>query len=1082
MKKKMFIVSFLVMISLIVRASASAKILELIADTDDGAVVDVEVQQVEFVDIHGKGYKKISSDGFGIFPQPGAPGVLVKGTLIDIPPDCNVEVEAFVLETVVVEDFDLAPSPKITLTEGEAGNKSTAKSLGIDETIYGMDLFFPQKIVEVAYTGYLRDRRVAKFNIYPIQYNPVIKSLNIHKKIRINIRYSYLKTQGTPRSGLLQSMEGQAVHTPFEKIYSSSLLNYNQHRQYRFSKDNTNRIFPIETHVSELSESPFAVKVVVSQEGIYKIAYEDLDALGIDLASATNENLKITNQGEEIAIYCSGSGKFVAGDYVLFYGESFKSLYSKKNVYWIFQAQQDGKRMTVLDARPQNGYNEQKAFKNTYHAEEDERHGSLLPPHEEGADHWFWYFLDAKDEDAQTKDFPILLQSIDQTSGNYSFSVHLRAKTNPNKHPNHHTRIYVNGSVIDDFTWDSEETQYSMTRVTENISPKVFTDGVNTITIEAVNDLGVSVDQYFINWFEIEYWDTLVAEENYLKFNSSENAGVQFNITNFTNQDVWAFNISDPYSVGLLINTEVAQNGSTFTLSFEDVVSENSIYCATSSDSFNTPDEMVVDEQSFLKTARNEIDYIIITHERFYESAQELKQYRQSKGLTAEVVKIQDIYDEFSHGLKDAAAIKDFLAYAYTNWHATDHPTYVVLIGDASIDYRDDLGYYADGSEDLVPTALYQTSILGDTATDNWFVCVAGEDYLPEMFIGRLSVKTTEDIQSIIEKIKNYEKESPSVWWGNVIFAADDESMFESISDTLATLLPEGFNAVEVYVSQYEDISSATQDLIATINAGAVITNYTGHGHVSEWAQPYLFKTPDFRGSERNDVDKLSNDDKLTFATVLNCMSGYFPGWEVQYSIAEELVRAENKGAIGCLASTSAGYPSEHQVLAKKLFNNFFNEGNKIAGSLVTASKIEAYNQMYSRDVIETFALFGDPAVELKLVSSSDFTDFAPQSPAQNAELPKRPPPTFTWGKGLYERFKVQFSSAADFPPEDTITAPLMPYVYITTDSYEPRAFIWSILRIMGSRNEKLYWRVVAYDDVFNPVSYSNYKSFTFEE
>jgi hypothetical protein len=348
------------------------------------------------------------------------------------------------------------------------------------------------------------------------------------------------------------------------------------------------------------------------------------------------------------------------------------------------------------------------------------------------------------------------------------------------------------------------------------------------------------------------------------------------------------------------------------------------------------------------------------------------------------------------------------------------------------------------------------------------------------MFIGRLCVKTEKDLQNIIDKIKKYEGGELSAWCGNVILAADDGSTFESVSDSLAGMLPDGFTAKKVYVSEYEDTSSATDYLIDKINVGAIITNYVGHGHVSEWASPYLFHTPDFRDNERNDVEKLTNGDKLTFVIVLNCMSGYFPGWEVDYSLAEEFVRLEDKGAIACLAPTGAGYPSEHQVLGKKIFNSFFEDENNIAGSLVTAAKIDTYLQIHSRDIIETFTLFGDPATELKLVK--DFGDFELLTPADNETLPKFPPFTFTWGKGLYERFKVQYSTDAAFPPETTITVPLLPFMFNYSGQYKPNIFIWSVLRVMNFQNEKVYWRVVTYDEDFNPITYSNHRSFSFEE
>jgi hypothetical protein len=164
----------------------------------------------------------------------------------------------------------------------------------------------------------------------------------------------------------------------------------------------------------------------------------------------------------------------------------------------------------------------------------------------------------------------------------------------------------------------------------------------------------------------------------------------------------------------------------------------------------------------------------------------------------------------------------------------------------------------------------------------------------------------------------------------------------------------------------------------------------------------------------------------------------------------------------------------------KRYLTVFFEDENNIAGSLVTAAKIEAYLQINSEELIETFTLFGDPATELKLVK--DFGDFELLTPADNETLPMFPPSTFTWGKGLYERFKVQYSTDASFPLETTITAPLLPFVFNSVGQYKPNIFVWSVLRLMSLQNEAIYWRVAAYDEDFNPITYSNYRSFSFEE
>jgi hypothetical protein len=108
---------------------------------------------------------------------------------------------------------------------------------------------------------------------------------------------------------------------------------------------------------------------------------------------------------------------------------------------------------------------------------------------------------------------------------------------------------------------------------------------------------------------------------------------------------------------------------------------------------------------------------------------------------------------------------------------------------------------------------------------------------------------------------------------------------------------------------------------------------------------------------------------------MLTCFNGYFPNIADKYSLAEEFVRVQDKGAIACLASTGFGYTFEHSVLSEKIFNRLFTDGDRIVGSVVYTGKINAYNQIQSRSILETFTLFGDPATALKEAYTEVDTD-----------------------------------------------------------------------------------------------------------
>ena len=150
---------------------------------------------------------------------------------------------------------------------------------------------------------------------------------------------------------------------------------------------------------------------------------------------------------------------------------------------------------------------------------------------------------------------------------------------------------------------------------------------------------------------------------------------------------------------------------------------------------------------------QNGADLVIISPEIFRESLAPLKALRESQGISVALVDIEDIYDEFSYGMKTPQAVKDFLHRARSAWQRP--PRFVLLVGDASFDPRDYQGY---GSFDFVPTKLVETAYL-ETASDDWLVDF-DDDGLPDLAIGRLPVRTVEEARIVVSKIVGYESQS----------------------------------------------------------------------------------------------------------------------------------------------------------------------------------------------------------------------------------------------------------------------------------------------------------------------------------
>ncbi|MCI5160158.1 MAG: hypothetical protein D3906_17400, partial [Candidatus Electrothrix sp. AUS1_2] len=234
--------------------------------------------------------------------------------------------------------------------------------------------------------------------------------------------------------------------------------------------------------------------------------------------------------------------------------------------------------------------------------------------------------------------------------------------------------------------------------------------------------------------------------------------------------------------------------------------------------------ELVADVPSDLKNSAHQADYLVISPLNLMTGAQRLADYREEQGLRTLVVDIEDIRDEFSHSLAAPEAVRDFLAYVYEHW--TPVPKYVVLIGDGSYDYKNDLGF----GYPLVPTELVATPE-GFFPSDNAFADVVGNDRVPEFAIGRIPVVDSAELDQYIDKLIAYEQSLPQRELPAVIVtdrkdpAAGD---FKGSGDKVAALLPQDL-AVQRFDADTLGENGVHTAVVDTLRQGAGILHYIGH-------------------------------------------------------------------------------------------------------------------------------------------------------------------------------------------------------------------------------------------------------------
>jgi len=285
--------------------------------------------------------------------------------------------------------------------------------------------------------------------------------------------------------------------------------------------------------------------------------------------------------------------------------------------------------------------------------------------------------------------------------------------------------------------------------------------------------------------------------------------------------------------------------------------------------------------------------------------------------------------------------------FAYQNWQAPA-PRYLVLFGDGHADYMD---WFETHQPNFILPHCSWIPPLGWGPDDGWFGCVVGDDPFPEVFVGRLPVRSAAGAETVVDKMIGYDSVAvPQEWQKRVTFCASAGSTFQALCQSVAAASPPNFEKDYLFRDNVPDAASLKGDILEALNAGTFLFFYAGHGNVQRWSEYVLHVS---------DMPSLTNADKLPIMCMLTCLSGYFAvPWKE--CLAEELLRAADGGAAACIAPTATGYPSEHLILGQEVMRQFFSGAT--LGQCLGEAKLNCYARGLSESFLRGFCLIGDPA------------------------------------------------------------------------------------------------------------------------
>ncbi|MBV7333617.1 hypothetical protein KFU94_36365 [Chloroflexi bacterium TSY] len=571
--------------------TTSGSQLTLRQSDEKAIVVELRVDDFTLTQVKHDGqiYHRISIPGMVQSEKPGDPQVPTLGTLLGVPTTDGVSIELMDASYEVLEGIRLHPTPAMqpaedTLDSLLAGDVQQVFTL--NRVRYETDAFYPDTTVETSTNGLLRDQPVIQVQFFPVQTNPVTGEMRLYRRLLARITWDIpVSTAG---------IQVGTTSPAYEDMLRKALLNYSAlHRPIlaeRGSSDTSRQ-----RKLITANGAPAALKIGVTEDGLYELTYDDLTTAGLDLSEVAPRTIQISNRGNEIPIIVRGEedGAFDTADSILFYGIAITNTYTTKNVYWLTVGRESGQRMNMRDGTLSGNSPVPTHFPVTLHAEEDTYYWVTMP-NGQGQDYWFW---EDKLTAPDARDYTLTLQNLSTTAMTATMRVRLKGHTDTDVDPDHHTKILLNGVAVDEQMWDG----ISSYDHDVNVPHATLQEGTNTVRVEGVGDTGAAADQFYLNWIEIEYWDTYVAENEQLLFGAPAAGTHQFEVTGFSTDTVLVFDVTEPANAVFITNTIVVADGDGYKVQFEESGQVETRYLALAPARYKSPVSLELDQPSTWK-------------------------------------------------------------------------------------------------------------------------------------------------------------------------------------------------------------------------------------------------------------------------------------------------------------------------------------------------------------------------------------------------------------------------------------------------------------------------------------------------
>ena len=750
------------------------------------------------------------------------------------------------------------------------------------------------------------------------------------------------------------------------------------------------------------------VKLSIDEDGVRRVTFEQLLAAGADMSGIRIDELRVMSRGRapasrEIALRTldgNGDGLFGPGDWLELFGEALvgeevsgyfqRADFTDVNAYFLDAAPGVRLRMRETDATPVVSSPAPRAFLSTAHWERDD---VFIANHRTGladVDHfWSCPTLDVVSMPTRTESVP--LPGLDASASlPASVRAELLARTGGAASPDHLSEISLNGTLVSTRTADGPTI---VAHAASGLAASLLTDPASVEV--RLPGLGAGdMARAELNWIEIDYPRSFAAVAGALDFRQAAPARVT--VTGVA-PDAEGWDVTDPaqpsHLTGLVrgagtLELEVAGSGT------------RRIVVATPGAGPTPRIQKIAD--TGLGDASNEADLLIVGPAAWLSpplpGLQRYIDWRGAQGVRVKLASFEAACDELNDGLFSPAAVGRLVSSAVSSWASP--PAWVLLLGDANVDYKDALGGRILSPSDCSPqpdacghaeaawTQAVPTHVidvpedqqyLGYFASDSLFAVASGGDWMPDVALGRLPARSAAGIEAMLDKIVAYERlgDAPPAWATRFLTVADEvepgQETIETSQDAAAARVAACYARETLYFQRdwgASDPEGFTAELLGTWAdpaRGGAVASYVGHGNTFAWSGQALLTNAG--AACRNDVAALSVPGAPE-PILLNadCVAGGFMHLAAP-SLLEELVRAPQGGAIAAIGPTGVTDLAFASPIVSAFYDALYGphgRGERLGDVLLAVQAAMALAaDSGSPHELETNALLGDPSLRL---------------------------------------------------------------------------------------------------------------------